>query len=399
MASVDRDRLAEALDELYAAVGDDGRWPAVSAAVRQLVGADLAFLQHRPSLTQMEVLATNIPIAKIEAAGHWAQEDPFFAAALARPPRRGYLAEELVPWPLLRRTAFYRECMSGLLEARDFMGSLCTAPLGAIGLFRAADAVPFVPAERDLLGALTTHFERALALRSELRAARTGMALGLDALDALPIAAIVLRGVDTVMFTNRAAMRLIDQRDGLRLVGGPIRQQLEATSPDGRRMLSALLARQARAGPLAQPVMVAISRAQSAHKLVLSLAPLPVQGRAHLTVGEAYTLLLIRDPASTPVPTTESLRNLYGFTAAEVKVAIAVAEGASLAEIADNLRVSQFTIRSHLRRILDKTGARRQAEVVRILLTLPAFASSEAGKSRTDHGFPPGTPWSVPHQS
>ena len=58
-----------------------------------------------------------------------------------------------------------------------------------------------------------------------------------------------------------------------------------------------------------------------------------------------------------------------GFTPAEARLADALAGGASVREAATKLGVTYETARTHLKRLLSKTGARRQAELVRILLT------------------------------
>lgn len=47
-----------------------------------------------------------------------------------------------------------------------------------------------------------------------------------------------------------------------------------------------------------------------------------------------------------------------------------LAEGLSLKEFAANRLMSYETVRSHIRRILDKTGARRQSELVGLFYKL-----------------------------
>jgi DNA-binding CsgD family transcriptional regulator len=42
-----------------------------------------------------------------------------------------------------------------------------------------------------------------------------------------------------------------------------------------------------------------------------------------------------------------------------------------LYEIADLLEISRHTARNHLKRIFEKTGAHRQADVVRLVLSCP----------------------------
>jgi len=63
------------------------------------------------------------------------------------------------------------------------------------------------------------------------------------------------------------------------------------------------------------------------------------------------------------------LRQRYRLTLQEARVAVLVANGYRAKEIAATLGVSIFTIRAHLRAIFFRTGTRRQAALVRAVLT------------------------------
>ena len=57
---------------------------------------------------------------------------------------------------------------------------------------------------------------------------------------------------------------------------------------------------------------------------------------------------------------------LFGLTAAEAAVFEQIAAGRDVPRAAAALGVAQSTVRTHLLRIYDKTGVRRQAELVRL---------------------------------
>lgn len=65
-----------------------------------------------------------------------------------------------------------------------------------------------------------------------------------------------------------------------------------------------------------------------------------------------------------------ALQEQHGLTRAEARVAARLAEGMAVPDIARDLRVTVETVRTHLKRAYGKTGARRQAELVRIVLAL-----------------------------
>jgi DNA-binding CsgD family transcriptional regulator len=62
------------------------------------------------------------------------------------------------------------------------------------------------------------------------------------------------------------------------------------------------------------------------------------------------------------------LRELFGLTPAESRLALALFEGASLAEAAEGLTISRFTAQNHLARIFEKTGANRQATLIKLMM-------------------------------
>jgi DNA-binding CsgD family transcriptional regulator len=84
--------------------------------------------------------------------------------------------------------------------------------------------------------------------------------------------------------------------------------------------------------------------------------------------NEAAALVMILDSAH-PVEIAETeLRQLYGFTATEARLANHLMEGLSLEECCAAMEIRRTTARMHLRNIFAKTGVRRQGELVSLLL-------------------------------
>lgn len=82
-------------------------------------------------------------------------------------------------------------------------------------------------------------------------------------------------------------------------------------------------------------------------------------------------LVFLSDPARTPLSRADVLRVLCGLTPAEGRVADTLAQGLEIREAGDRLGITQETARLHVKRILAKTGVSRQAELVRLMLSLP----------------------------
>jgi DNA-binding CsgD family transcriptional regulator len=61
------------------------------------------------------------------------------------------------------------------------------------------------------------------------------------------------------------------------------------------------------------------------------------------------------------------MRELFGLTAAEARLAALVGGGASPREAAKQLQISEETARSVLKRVFSKTGTNRQSQVAALL--------------------------------
>jgi DNA-binding CsgD family transcriptional regulator len=97
---------------------------------------------------------------------------------------------------------------------------------------------------------------------------------------------------------------------------------------------------------------------------------LPVRGQAQDIFSGGQVLMVVSAIARKPAPQPELLYALFDLSPAEARLAAALTSGVTLAEIAARNAVSISTLRSQLRSILAKTGARRQAELMQLLAGL-----------------------------
>ncbi len=74
------------------------------------------------------------------------------------------------------------------------------------------------------------------------------------------------------------------------------------------------------------------------------------------------------DPGINPGIVSE----IYKLTSAEAKITVLLCQGMTLNQIAEQLRISSNTARTHLKAIFDKTDTSRQAELISLVNTGPA---------------------------
>ena len=107
-----------------------------------------------------------------------------------------------------------------------------------------------------------------------------------------------------------------------------------------------------------------------------ALHAIPVAAhRAGLGVGRIAALVLIVEPGVRPAISPEIVAATLGLSRAESKVAAALAEGSTVPDIAQTMYRAESTVRWQIKRIYAKLGLSRQADLVRIVLSLPRVAS------------------------
>lgn len=105
----------------------------------------------------------------------------------------------------------------------------------------------------------------------------------------------------------------------------------------------------------------------AAGRPVMILHLVPVRRSAHDIFGPSHALLMLTPVSSERAPSAVLLKSLFDLTPSEARIATGIAMGRTLEDIADEGRVAVTTVRSQLRRVLEKTGCARQAEVAALL--------------------------------
>jgi DNA-binding CsgD family transcriptional regulator len=179
---------------------------------------------------------------------------------------------------------------------------------------------------------------------------------------------VIIVGTDRcVLNVNSAAEELLRAEDGLCLRSGRIGAASTSTEQQLYGALHIALVG-GRSG-LRSGRSFSCRRPSGKRSYVIHIVPLHRTGTDE-TLRAARALVVVIDPEHHPEPSAALLRRLYGLTNGEAEVAVRIARGAGVRDIADELSVSYPTIRTHLQHVFDKTDTHRQGELVRLLLVL-----------------------------
>lgn len=210
--------------------------------------------------------------------------------------------------------------------------------------------------DRALLAGLAPFLPRAALLHDRLAGADAVTSL----LDHLRMGVVLLDDLGKVSYANRSAAELLGVEPGLSDPGAGDR-------------------RDARTEALFRTVRNQGEDDVGVHRHPADGRPLQVlesrldwPNDLSLTGRRFRAALFIGDPKQRTGDPFENLGRLYGLTPAESRLAWLLVGDFSLAEAAAQLGIAQSTARTVLKRVLAKTGTRRQASLVRLLLSGPA---------------------------
>jgi DNA-binding CsgD family transcriptional regulator len=354
--------LATIVAEIYDAVCDDGHWSEVvaqsSAALNAAAGAFFLFDKkagrtpffygHNVSEeSEREYKETYAPIDERIAFGDRNRHIRVFYDYL-HTDEAGIDRSEYYDW--IRRSVGCRYYIS-FVPQNDTTAACCFA------MQRTPSAGHAQSAEIELLERLGPHLERALALRKKIDGLTLRASVGAQALDRADYGVIACDGEGRIVHASAAAQKLLAERDG---IGDPA-GRLDALLPDDRQALRAALASPTGGGPLR------IRRDPPKGPLQVTVVPVSSQFRL-FGVLQPTRLVLIVDPGAPLSVSHRALRQAFGLTRMEARLAEALLTGQTIAEAARAFGIETSTARVHLHHLLRKTDTARQADLVRLLL-------------------------------
>jgi DNA-binding CsgD family transcriptional regulator len=284
--------------------------------------------------------------------------------------------QSLCPDRVLEHSEFYSDFLTRL----DIFHELCGCIFREESIFAVLSTLrpqrvgPMDEEETRLLQRLMPHLQRAMQLHKRIAMLDDKATSATDLLDRMPTACIMVDAHGKVFMLNSRAREIIDQNDGLTIIRG----RLGARSSDESTQLQGLIQNAAATGSekgVHPGGVMRIARPSLRRSFQIMVSPLR---SSDLWLGRERpsAVVFVTDPDSKAESNEKILARLFGLTAAEARLAAILSRGVSLDLAADELGVSRNTVHSHLQRIFEKTGANRQAELVRILLSSPAALHS-----------------------
>lgn len=363
--------LSTLLGLLYQGPTEAVPWAAFLERVRARLDATFVTLVLRHPATNRPGLIVNASPYGPHLPGEPLYSEQYYALCpfLDLHPDRLFSADELFGEAAWLAHPFYVQYLK-LLDLRYILAANLVTPKGvecALFASRGHQGRDFDEADRALLGELLPHLKRAVDLHAALDVLESERTLYADAVDRLLVGTVILDEDGKVMKANDVANRLLQARDGLYVADGSLHAHCPVENRRFRKILQAAI-EDHRLATLRSEVTT-LTRATVPTPLSVLVRPIALRYRAEDRMRRPAVAVFIRDPAGSPRNSHASLRKLFHLTPTEIELALLMVDGLTLDEAAVRLGIKKNTARAHLRGIFAKTGATRQAVLVKTLLS------------------------------
>jgi DNA-binding CsgD family transcriptional regulator len=378
---MDIDRFSATIAQIYDASLNVEGWDRVLVSFTELFSSDKAQIIYYTSFHDSAPFLRYYGIDQGDI-GLLSQYRELTPTDPRKPPRsfKAYHCRELVPDETMRATAIYQRVLAPMrIEySMYFVIDLEDDSHCAVAIMRGPGDAPFTRGECEDFSRFIPHVGRAVAMHGVLRAARGAAAAAQALIDQMPLGMMVLHGQNVVL-TNAAARALVAQGDILRWSG----DRLQAVTAQGQARLGRAM-QEAQTTP-GTPVGVSLPAGESGHARMVICTLAPSASAALGVASEALGVYLTdtRQPVETP---EEVLRRLFGLTDREATVLRALVQGDNTAAIARRLGISEETAKTHLRHIMQSVGVGRQVDLVRLVLSSPAWIAGAPRMGRQRRG-------------
>jgi DNA-binding CsgD family transcriptional regulator len=248
-------------------------------------------------------------------------------------------------------------------------GALPAGIAFTLGFWRVG-AGSFTETDIALGESFVPHLTRAMRIFVQYAQAYRERMVYQTVVDRIGVGVVLVDAQSMIMAENGIGAEILASRDGLSADIG----RLSSAIPALEQHIRAAAAAQTM--PAQEPGRpLAIERADNPSPLTLIVHPGPSVEHGSAPLRRS-AIVMLRDPDRRASVSAHVVGQLFGLTPAEAALATLIAQGSDLDEAAETLGIRRNTARSQLQSIFMKTNAKRQSELVRMILSSVATLSN-----------------------
>jgi DNA-binding CsgD family transcriptional regulator len=366
----DAQKLSDLIGDIYDTVLDQALWEDIVERAAQFVGGVGAALFSKNAAYQEGSVQYDFgidPHYKRLYFEKYIMLDPattgHFLAEIDQP----VAVEDLMSPAEFLETRFYREWVrpQGLVDFVSAVLDKSATSAAMFVVFRSERDGMVDDGARHRMRLIVPHIRRAVLIGRmfDLKAAEAAMFA--DTLDGLSAGMCLVDAGGRIVHANAAGYALINAGDILRSVGGRLVARDAQVDKTLRETFAAAGEGDAALGTMgiAVPMIGKDNERYVAHLL-------PLTSGARRRAGKTYTAaaaLFVRKTALEAPSAFEVIGKAFKLTPSELRVLLAIVEVGGVPEVAAALGVAATTVKTHLGRLFEKTGATRQADLVKLV--------------------------------
>jgi DNA-binding CsgD family transcriptional regulator len=375
----DDDTLLALIEDIHAAALDPCLWTEVLARIGEAVSATAGTIFVHDFADSSLVLDgpgfavfTGIEPGALEAyAAHYSMTNVWTAHEEKLPAGTAVLSSNLYPDSMLKKTEFYGDWLrrQDLFYALGSVVEKEETRAVKLSFLRPEGAGPFGERELRLMRRMMPHLRTAVSVHRRVHRLTQLSYSALATLDLLNHGVIFVTANGRLLHWNAAARRICGSTGTLAVAGNG---ELRARTHDLSLKLADAIRRACTpvtAGMDAPGSLLALP-AEGGNAQVF-VAPAGAAQASPYPAGAA-AVLFVTDVAG-PMKLAETLRSVYGCSPAEAALGEALVNGKPLKAFAEERCVSLNTVKTQLKGLSAKVGAKRQVDVVRAILTGPVM--------------------------
>ena len=388
---MDRRRSSRIVPEIYEATINPVHWDYVVAMIAKLTGSRAACIYYKNN---------NLEFANTVASYGFSNETEDLAPEFVDRLADFFDVDQATNTPSVpsgtisfypednderfHESEFYQTWMQPL-ELDSVAGASvidCETHKAGVAVFRGKPSKLWDQGDSRVLDEILPHLERALNIYSEFTHLKLKQDALLKGLDRLVIGLVLYDRNANPIYINPTARSIIESHPGLGFSG----DNFVVANADESECLKKAIIDTAMIDPddsWKQSIAIGINHPTTKIPLPLLVTPM----HAHMITSDldfegAKVAVFMSDPDTEQPISRDSLVSVYGLTPSEAQVAISLANGHSIDQIATSTNHSSHTIRAQLKSVFRKVGVSRQSELMKLLLTGPFAQRRRSSESR-----------------
>jgi DNA-binding CsgD family transcriptional regulator len=367
------ERMLGTIEAIYDAALDEKQWPDALKKLADLTGSQAASFwvldrSEQPRLPTFTYINFD-PRFIEEYLDHVAPLDPTVQYLVAHPNQAIVHDGLFITEREKQRHPYYDWHARSSDTHFRLVNQIRPAPLvqAGVALHRTRKNGHYETNDIEQFALLHRHIERALVIGFRLGSLGTLQNCTTEMLNRNSAAIMLLDENRQVVYTNQAAEKLRTSGDGVSLSSEGVALARRSDNDRLQKLIAQALAIVVARGLSPDGAMQA-PRPSGQRPYSILVTPVSRQYSSLSSLRPAVCIV-ITDPAGQKTPAVHLLKEAFGLTSAEAKLAILLSAGEDLRTAAAKLHVSYGTARARLSEIFRKTDTHRQGELIKLLLT------------------------------